>query len=87
MAAVGFSDHMTEDHEKLEELLSMRGFVIQSEPQKAPSPRRTENSLGVHGELAAALMAHTKHEDELVASALDSCVGANRELLLNIARL
>ncbi len=41
----------------------------------------------VHGELAAALMAHTKHEDELLASVLESGVGAKRELLLKIARL
>src|SRR5215510_10979862 len=41
----------------------------------------------IHGELAAALTAHTRHEDELVTSALESCVGAKRELLLKIARL
>ncbi len=41
----------------------------------------------VHGELAAALIAHTKHEDELLARVLESCVGAKKELLLKIARL
>lgn len=41
----------------------------------------------IHGELAATLTAHTRHEDELLADALGSCVGAKRELLLRIARL
>ena len=41
----------------------------------------------VHGELAAALMAHTKHEDELLRGVLDSCVGVKKQLLMKIARL
>jgi iron-sulfur cluster repair protein YtfE (RIC family) len=41
----------------------------------------------VHGDLVAALMAHTKHEDELLDLALASCVSPNREVLTKIARL
>jgi|GEM_PF-5110272 len=41
----------------------------------------------IHSELAAALSNHTRHEEELLARALDSCVGAKRELLVKIARL
>lgn len=41
----------------------------------------------VHGELAAALAVHTRHEEELLTGALESCVGAKKELLLKIARL
>src|SRR5215470_10607054 len=40
-----------------------------------------------HSELAAALIAHTRHEDELLDRALASCVAPNREVLLKIARL
>ena len=40
-----------------------------------------------HGELAAALSAHTKHENQLLARGIETCVGAKRELLVKIARL
>jgi len=40
-----------------------------------------------HSELAAALIAHTRHEDELLDRALASCVAPSRDVLLKIARL
>lgn len=49
----------------------------------------TDRSLfkRVHAELAAALSVHTKHENQLLACAMESCLGAKRELLIKIARL
>jgi len=41
----------------------------------------------VHAELAAELSVHTKHENQLLAYAMESCLGAKRELLIKIARL
>jgi len=41
----------------------------------------------VHPDLSAALMAHTRHEDELLDRALATSVAPNREVLVKIARL
>jgi hypothetical protein len=55
--------------------------------QTAISQTNREQFEKVHGNLAAALMAHTGHEDELLDRALASCVAPSGELLLKIARL
>jgi hemerythrin-like domain-containing protein len=67
------------EHEVIRQAMGAAGGAI--------SATDREQFETVHGKLAAALMAHTKQEDELLARVLESCVGTTKELLLKIARL
>jgi hypothetical protein len=66
-------------HQVIRQAMEVAGTAI--------SEIKREQFEKVHRELAAALVAHTKREDELLERALASRATTNGEVLLKIARL